>query len=76
MNKKFIRNFGKQLKKSKTWEKATDVSSKILINSGKGVALVSAATLQPEGVAFGEGLIGAGNIAKKTSKLLKKTNKK
>jgi hypothetical protein len=67
-----MRTLGKKLKKVKTWQKATHIAGKGLKTTGDIAMVVGAATGQPEIVAAGEAMKIGGNVANKTSKILKK----
>lgn len=75
MNKKYIRTLGRDLKRTKTWEKATDIGSSVTKNAGEGLVAGGAMSGQPELIAVGGGLIETSNLLKTTNKLLKKKKK-
>jgi hypothetical protein len=60
------------MKKVKTWQKGTHIAGKVLNTGGNVAMAIGAATGQPEIIAAGEGMKVGGNMATKTSKLLKK----
>jgi hypothetical protein len=75
-NNNFVRTLGKDLKKVKTWERATDIGSSITKNAGEGLVAGGVSSGQPELVAVGEGLVVSSKLLNKSNKLLKKHTKK
>jgi len=75
MNKKYIRTLGRDLKRTKTWEKATDIGSSVTKNAGSELVPLGMATGNPELIAVGGGLIASSKLLKTTNKLLKKKKK-
>jgi len=57
-----IGKIAKQLKKPKVWKKAFKQSGEILQTTGYSTIAVGTATAQPEIVALGGSLVGAGKI--------------
>lgn len=74
MNKKKLRNLGKQLKRVKTWEKGTHIAGKALNTAGDVTMLAGTVTGQPEVVGAGASMKTGGATLNKTSKILKKIN--
>jgi hypothetical protein len=71
MKPKQLKMLGKELTKVKTWEKATSIGSKVLNTAGDVTMIAGTVTGQPEVVAFGGGLKGAGVATGKVNKILK-----
>jgi hypothetical protein len=63
---------GKKLKKVKTWQKGTHIAGKALKTGGNVTMAIGVATGNPSVIAAGEGMKIGGNMANKTSKILKK----